>query len=369
MFCSSNRSPLLRIVWLCLFFGPASAPLLAQQTRAPLPWPPAGEVVDEAAMNAVYEQVKTPFKYGIVLRGENGNAVDCPGVFRHGSRWYMTYIVMNRVGYETRLAASPDLLHWETLGTTLAFQKNGWDAWQAAGYPALQDPKFGGSYRLEKYAGSYWMSYLGGALQGYETDPLAIGMARTAAPDKALPWSRLPSNPVLHRDQEDARAFEKVTLYKSNVIRDPRESLGYPFVMFYNGKSRSGERIGMAVSRDMVSWQRFGDGPVIENGTAAAAGISGDPQVVRIGGLWVMFYFGAFWKPGAFDTFACSRDLVRWTRWTGQDLVAPSESWDRKYAHKPWVVRHQGVVYHFYCAVGDEGRVIALATSRDLRTK
>jgi hypothetical protein len=25
------------------------------------------------------------------------------------------------------------------------------------------------------------------------------------------------------------------------------------------------------------------------------------------------------------------------------------------------------VVYHYYCAVGDEGRVIALATSRDLR--
>jgi len=25
------------------------------------------------------------------------------------------------------------------------------------------------------------------------------------------------------------------------------------------------------------------------------------------------------------------------------------------------------VVYHFYCAVGDEGRVIALATSQDLK--
>lgn len=37
----------------------------------------------------------------------------------------------------------------------------------------------------------------------------------------------------------------------------------------------------------------------------------------------VMFYFGAFWKPG--------------------------------------------VVYHFYCATGDQGRVIALATSKDMR--
>jgi predicted GH43/DUF377 family glycosyl hydrolase len=95
--------------------------------------------------------------------------------------------------------------------------------------------------------------------------------------------------------------------------------------------------------------------------------ISGDPQIVRFGDLWVMFYFGAFWKPGAFDTFAVSRDLVHWTKWSGPDLITPSEPWDREYAHKPWLVRHEGVVYHFYCAVGTEGRVIALATSRDLR--
>ena len=70
---------------------------------------------------------------------------------------------------------------------------------------------------------------------------------------------------------------------------------------------------------------------------------------------------------GAFDTFAVSRDLVHWTKWSGPDLIAPSEPWDREYAHKPWLVRHEDTVYHFYCAVGTEGRVIALATSRDLR--
>jgi hypothetical protein len=56
-----------------------------------------------------------------------------------------------------------------------------------------------------------------------------------------------------------------------------------------------------------------------------------------------------------------------WTKWTGPDLIAPSEPWDQQYAHKPWVVRANGIVYHFYCAVGNEGRVIALATSKDLK--
>ena len=72
-------------------------------------------------------------------------------------------------------------------------------------------------------------------------------------------------------------------------------------------------------------------------------------------------------RPKAFDTFAVSRDLLHWTRWDGPDLVAPSEPWDDTYAHKPWLIKHDGVVYHFYCAVGSEGRVIALATSKDLR--
>src|SRR5690606_6783958 len=79
------------------------------------------------------------------------------------------------------------------------------------------------------------------------------------------------------------------------------------------------------------------------------------------------FYFGAFWKPGAFDTFAASYDLVHWTKWGGAPLVKSSEPYDETFAHKPWLLKHDGVVYHLYCAVGDQGRVIALATSRDLR--
>jgi predicted GH43/DUF377 family glycosyl hydrolase len=80
-----------------------------------------------------------------------------------------------------------------------------------------------------------------------------------------------------------------------------------------------------------------------------------------------MFYFGAGYQPKAFDTFACSYDLVKWTKWSGKHLIDPSEPWDKKFAHKPWVIFHDGVVYHFYCAVGDQGRVIALATSKEMK--
>jgi predicted GH43/DUF377 family glycosyl hydrolase len=72
---------------------------------------------------------------------------------------------------------------------------------------------------------------------------------------------------------------------------------------------------------------------------------------------------------GAFDTFACSHDLKHWTKWEGEPLIRPSEPFDCIHAHKPWVIKHDGVVYHYYCAVGrgedgKEVRGIALATSK-----
>jgi len=318
--------------------------------------------VPDSVMQRVYGEVRTPYKYGIVVRGEPGEKVDSPSVFRHNGRWYMVYILFNERGYKTMLAESGDLLTWQTLGVILDQGSGGWDDDQAAGYIALQNPVWGGSNGLYTFDGAYWLSYLGGALEGYETEPLSVGMARTRGPGAALPWERIPENPVLTRDQPGARWWEKNTLYKSYVLYDPSNTLGRPFVMFYNAKTGGVERIGMAVSGDMRTWERYGDDPVIDNGS----GISGDPQVVRMGDVWVMFYFGAFWKPKAFDTFACSYDLVHWTKWDGPHLIEPSEPWDETYAHKPWVIKHDGVVYHFYCAVGTEGRVIALATSEEI---
>lgn len=350
---------LTRVVALALNAG-----LLAEETVGDNP------AVDGVTMQRIYDEVKTPFKYGIVLRGDTTNQlVDCPSVFRSGGQWYMMYVaISDAVGYETFLASSDDLLHWRKLGRILSFTTNGWDAWQADGGSALVNHQWEGDHSLGTYDGKYWLSYIGGALKGYETDPLSIGVAWTTTPTEVREWQRVDNNPVLGPKDADAREFERKTLYKSTIIHDPDRSLGVPFVMFYNAKVKNGyERIGLALSTNMVNWTRYGTNHVLGNGEEKRNGMSGDPQIVRIGDVWVMFYFGAGWAPKAFDTFACSRDLVNWTKWTGPHLIEPSEPWDKTYAHKPWVLKHEGVVYHFYCAVGDEGRVIALATSKELR--
>ncbi len=325
---------------------------------------PVKKVVPEETMLEVYEEIKTPFKYGVVFQHpDTTKLIDSPTIFRDDGNWHMTYIVFDGQGYETWLAESSDLLHWESRGKILSFTKDTWDANQKAGYVSLVNYDWGGDYGVEKHNGRYWMTYLGGNTTGYEAGVLKIGLANTTNLTEVQLWNTK-NTPILSPEDDGIRWFENKTIYKSLVIKDTLAHTGHDYVMYYNAKGEEDfESIGMAVSNDMLSWKRYGADPVITR----KKGICGDAQIAKIDDLYVMFYFGAFWKPGAFERFACSYDLINWTDWTGPDLVAPSESYDEKYAHKPWVVKWKGTVYHFYNAVGDQGRVLALATSKELK--
>jgi predicted GH43/DUF377 family glycosyl hydrolase len=331
------------------------------------------EIVPQERMEEIYKEIKTPYKYGLVLIPPNpSKKVDCPSVFRIKDQWYMTYLVFDGRGYETWLAESDDLLHWEHLGKIMSFSDSSqWDDDQKAGYIALQDYHWGGSYELQQYDHKYWMSYIGGSQRGYEAGILSIGMAYTEQdPSTVHEWNRL-DQPILMPTDEDARWWENSTMYKSTVIWDKEERIGFPFIMYFNARGdslrphRGAERIGMAVSEDMVKWHRYMEDPVLDH----HRGITGDPYIQLIDDTWVMFYFGAFWenRPAAFNRFACSYDLIHWTDWTGEDLIAPSEPYDNRFAHKSFVVKNEDVVFHFYCAVNkNDDRGIALATSREM---
>ena len=320
--------------------------------------------VSDAVMQSTYEAIKTPYKYGVVFKHlDSTKMIDSPTIFRDKGIWYMTYIVFDGKGYETWLAESADLLAWESKGKILPFTENTWDAHQKAGYVALVDTEWGGGYRVEPYRGRYWMTYLGGKTAGYEAGTLKIGLASSKQLTVAEKWNT-DYGILLSPEDIEARSFENRTIYKSLVIRDREKHTGHSFVMYYNAKGEGDyESIAMAVSDDMVNWQRFGTEPVITR----ESGICGDAQIAKIGDVYVMFYFGAFWKPGGFERFAASYDLIHWTDWQGPDLISPSVDYDQTYAHKPWVIKWNGVVYHFYNAVGSEGRVIALATSSEIK--
>ncbi|MDX1556125.1 MAG: hypothetical protein R3212_08870, partial [Xanthomonadales bacterium] len=168
------------IALLMLWAGCSGAQ--APKARKVTPAPKAGKVVSSDVMREIYEKIKTPFKYGVVLKAEGEKLVDSPSVFRFGEKWYLMYIIFDGRGYETAIAESDNLLDWKTLGTILEFTNDTWDANQAAGYIALQDYRWNGSYMLNKHDGKYWLSYLGGNARGYEAGTLKIGVASTSDP-------------------------------------------------------------------------------------------------------------------------------------------------------------------------------------------
>lgn len=343
----------------------------------------AQKEVPDLRMQEIYEEAKTPFKYGLaVAPTDNRHKIDCPTVFREGDKWYMTYVVYNGKtgtdgrGYETWIAESNNLLEWNTLGRVLSYRDGAWDCNQRGGFPALPDMEWGGTYRLQQYKEKHWMTYIGGEGTGYEAvrAPLYVGLAWT---DKnittAHEWEAA-DKPVLSIRDKDVQWWESMTQYKSTVYWDKDKTLGSPFVMFYNAGGRhpetglKGERVGIALSKDMKKWKRYPGNPVFAH--EADGTITGDAHIQKMGDVYVMFYFSAF-EPSrrykAFNTFAASYDLVHWTDWKGADLIIPSKDYDNLFAHKSYVIKHDGVVYHFYCAVNQyEQRGIAVATSKPM---
>ncbi len=325
--------------------------------------------ITDSEMNDIYNRIKTPIKHGAVIKWDN-DFTDSPTVFQKDGIFYMYFIAISKdtkvSGYETHLASSTELLHWNYLGPI--FRRNDlnhWDSKQCAGYAAFKDIAFDGTNALESVGGRYYITYLAGNSDGYEPDPLYMGQAYTADPTNPDAFTRF-EEPILRPDDTDARTLETKTLYKSCLFRDVLGVTGYPYVNIYNGKAQNHtERIFLAVSEDGEHWERYGDRAVldmtlIDPGTR----IAGDPQIVCIGDIYVMFFFHFTAGRGAYDTFACSRDLVNWRVWDGEPLIAPTEEWENVHAHKPWFIRHNGVNYHFYCAVNKNNeRYIAVATS------
>lgn len=326
--------------------------------------------VPEATMADVFEKLKTPFKYGSVMKFEDAYC-DSPTVFAYRGKWYLSFIKIDKEygasGYESYLAESEDLLHWKVLFRTAERGGTRWDARQIALYAAFVDSDFGGSYEIRKVNDQYQFSYLGGNLDGYETDPLQMGICRTE--DLLSPESyRREGHPILSPFDPDVREPENKTLYKSYLFYDAPQTLGYPYVNFYNAKGQNDkESIFIAVSSDGEKWERYGDAPVISDDTPdQSIRINGDPQIIRIGDLYAAVYF-VLQNGKTMDTFACSYDLIHWTKWKGEPLIRPEYEWENVYAHKPYIVVDKGIVYHFYCAVNDRNeRFIAVATSEPI---
>ena len=311
--------------------------------------------------------LKTPHKLGRLVVGPSKKpgsfdekSADVPFVFRHDGRFYMSYVGFDGTGYQTGLASSSDLITWRREGLILPRDPSSpITRYNAALTWILRENDVFGPGNLKMVHGRFLGAYHAYPRPGYEEGPAVIGLC----------WSR----DLRHWEVEppcllpqDGAEWERAGLYKACIL----EHHGL-FHIFYNAKNRPTdwrEQTGVATSRDLKTWVRSPENPLLRNGPAGNYDerFASDPCVLRYKTQWVVFYYGLDSKGVARDLLALSPDLVRARKCAGE-LVAPGPegSVDSTYAHKPSIIAHRGTFYHFYCAVSKTfGRGISVAASR-----
>ncbi|GGE52752.1 hypothetical protein GCM10011391_34490 [Pullulanibacillus camelliae] len=330
------------------------------------------------------ESYVTPYKLGqpvLVGSGQPGTfderAVDCPFVFQHHDTFYMMYVGFDGEGYQTALATSDDLVHWEPKGLILKRDEGSdWDAKSIAGTWILKENRIDAPPVLKKWENKYWLVYHAYPEVGYEEGAAQIGLAWTED-EELLDWHRI-EKPILI--PSEGAEWEQAGLYKECLIEHEGT-----FYLFYNAKNQKEkwiEQTGVAFSNDLIHWDRYKHNPILPVTEGAwDSKFASDPCVLKNGEEWAMFYFGYDYKK-AQEGLALSKDLLHWTKYPEPILrVGEEGEIDAVFAHKPAVITHNGVLYHFYCSCrrskegdrtrnfGNEFRTITVAASHDVFNK
>lgn len=340
---------------------------------------------------------RTPYKYPDLIVKATGlegdfdeRSVDDPIVFHANGAFRMLYIGFDGIGYQTGLATSTDLLHWTR--TALVAPRDPaskYTQYNLALSSILRDKQLRSKGEAIKINGRYLGAWNAYPSAGYEEGAAVIGLAWS---DDLLHWNL--TDPILY--PQDGAPWEHGGLYRPDLMLDQGT-----YYLYYNAKtdplpkSQGGgwhEQTGVATSRDLKTWTRYAGNPILRNGPRSSATypasnpihainpptldardsrFASNPYVVRNGRGYGMFYFGfGYQRPGrACELLAVSNDPFNFVKVPDVLIdTGPPGSIDETFAHKPSVITHKGVLYHFYCAVSgkwpNERRGIAVARSR-----
>jgi len=313
----------------------------------------------------------TPYKYGkLVLQAStepgafDSKTVDCPFVFHHDGRFYMTYVGWDGTGYQTGLASSGNLTEWRKEGCILKRDPaSPVTRYNIAMNWIVRQNELRSAGELRKVRGRFLGVFHSYPNAGYEEGPAVIGLCRSS---DLLHWEL----GEVCLKPEDGADWEKGGLYKPCLV----EHKG-TYYLFYNAKTAAArgwrEQTGVATSTDLKTWTRYAGNPILPNGGADSwdARFASDPCVVLNGKEWAMYYYGLDRAGKARDFLAVGPDAFHFNKVKEIVIdVGPAGAVDSTYAHKPSVVYYEGALYHFYCAVSgrwpNEVRGISVARSR-----
>lgn len=183
----------------------------------------------------------------------------------------------------------------------------------------------------------------------FARDPATNLLHATATSLRQSPWHKEPFAVTA-----DWRRHQEWLLWAPHVVR--HDGLYYLFVCAGNQEGHR-YRLHLLTSTNLWQWDRSPDNPLYIDGFDAR-----DPNILRVGSEWVMYYTANATPEGGHHIVACLRspDLRHWTRravaFTHErqgTFGGPTES--------PFVVRRGKVYYLFVC----DGGTINVYASRD----
>jgi predicted GH43/DUF377 family glycosyl hydrolase len=245
-----------------------------------------------------------------------------PSVIRVKDLYYNLYSGYDGRTWHTGLATSEDGLKWVKRGRVLSPSPATWEG----DYIAAN-----GSLLARNGEFLYW--YQGGRVP-------RIGLARSV---DGLRWQKEPA-PVLAAGPRGS--------WDERGVADPYvvEFAGTLY-MFYLGQDRARrQRLGVATSGDGIHWTKLRRNPVLElgePGTFDEAGL-GEPAVWARGGWYWMLYAGRDAREHRRLGLARSRDGVSWERIGREPVFSGGSTWNIKVVCDPTVEPRDSVVRVWY---------------------
>ncbi len=251
----------------------------------------------------------------VLDRGSAGDWDDVdvlnPSVVRRGDLYFNFYSGYDGATWHTGFATSRDGVQWTKWGKVLSPDRSTWEG----GYIAAN----GSALLLD---GQFYYWYQAGT-------PPRIGLARS--PD-GREWTKH-NRPVLEPGPRGS--------WDERGVADPYViQVGGKLYMYYLGQDRARrQRLGVAMSPDGVRWTKRRTDPVMELGPPGSfdeVGL-GEPAVWSSHDRYWMLYTGRDRREHRRLGLAVSRDGVHWQRVSGAAVFEGNREWNSKVVCDPSV--------------------------------
>lgn len=264
-----------------------------------------------------------------------GRSVYHPQIIKKEGKYHMIYSGVRSIKricfrHDIGMAVSNDFQDWSRFKKNPIFsptEKNEWDSDLVAH-----------SYIIEK-DGIYYMFY-DGSPKGFWHEEIGLATSKDL-----INWKRYEHNPVLKAGHS---WWDKNHVSRCCIFLNEGK-----YYMFFAGHDGYCERIGLAVSVNLLNWERAGDEPVLGLGKKDEwdeVHIS-DPRIVKINDIFLMFYsgYGIKGQRGGVGV-AFSKDLMNWQRFEKNPIleVGSSREWDCDEACRADIFKEKEQYYLIY---------------------